>query len=92
MIVVLDRSAPTPLAVQVADGLRAAALDGRLRAGDRVPATRTLARELGVSRTVAAAAYDQLAAEGWLGARRGSGTFVAGGAVPPWEDVVAVVP
>ncbi|WP_433799415.1 PLP-dependent aminotransferase family protein [Actinomycetospora sp. CA-084318] len=81
MLVALDRSAPTPLAVQVADGLRAAALDGRLRVGERVPATRVLARELGVSRTVTAAAYDQLVAEGWLGARHGSGTFVL--AAPP---------
>lgn len=81
MLVALDRSAATPLAVQVADGLRSAALDGRLRVGDRVPATRTLARELGVSRTVTAAAYDQLVAEGWLGARHGSGTFVL--AAPP---------
>nr|WP_218891119.1 PLP-dependent aminotransferase family protein [Actinomycetospora corticicola] len=77
----MDRTAATPLAVQVADGLRAAALDGRLRVGDRVPATRTLARELGVSRTVTAAAYDQLVAEGWLGARHGAGTFVL--AAPP---------
>ncbi|WP_425604829.1 PLP-dependent aminotransferase family protein [Actinomycetospora termitidis] len=65
--------------------MRAAALDGRLRAGDRVPATRTLARDLGVSRTVAAAAYDQLVAEGWLGARHGSGTFVL--AAPPSPPV-----
>nr|WP_033414954.1 PLP-dependent aminotransferase family protein [Actinomycetospora chiangmaiensis] len=94
MIVVLDRSASTPLAVQVADGLRTAALDGRLRTGDRVPATRVLARELGVSRTVTAAAYDQLVAEGWLGARHGSGTFVlaspspgGGHATPARADV-----
>ena len=77
----LDRAACAPLAVQLADALRSAALDGRLRAGDRVPATRVLARELGVSRTVTAAAYDQLVAEGWLGARHGSGTFVT--AAPP---------
>ncbi|MEJ2868584.1 PLP-dependent aminotransferase family protein [Actinomycetospora sp. OC33-EN08] len=84
MFVAIDRESPTPLAAQVAAGMRSAALDGRLRAGDRVPATRTLARELGVSRTVAAAAYDQLVAEGWLGARHGSGTFVlAAPSAPP---------
>jgi GntR family transcriptional regulator / MocR family aminotransferase len=81
VVVGLDRAAGTPLAVQLADALRRAALDGRLRPGDRVPATRVLARELGVSRTVTAAAYDQLVAEGWLGARRGSGTVVTG--APP---------
>jgi GntR family transcriptional regulator/MocR family aminotransferase len=77
----LDRGAGVPLAVQLADALRRAALDGQLRPGDRVPATRVLARELGVSRTVTSAAYDQLVAEGWLGARHGSGTVVT--AAPP---------
>ncbi|MCD2190293.1 aminotransferase-like domain-containing protein [Actinomycetospora soli] len=95
MLVALDRSAPTPLAVQVADGLRGAALDGRLRVGERVPATRVLARELGVSRTVTAAAYDQLVAEGWLGARHGSGTFVLAapsGAAPRGSDASSLPP
>jgi len=77
----LDRSAPRPLAAQLADALRGAAGSGRLRVGDRVPATRALAAELGVSRTVTAAAYDQLLAEGWLAGRRGAGTFVL--AAPP---------
>ncbi|WP_345413939.1 PLP-dependent aminotransferase family protein, partial [Actinomycetospora chlora] len=72
----LDRDAATPLAVQLADGLRGAVSRGALRVGDRVPSTRALAAELGVSRTVTAAAYDQLVAEGWLGPRRGAGTYV----------------
>ena len=72
----LDRATPTPLATQLADGLRAAAASGALRVGERVPSTRVLAGELGVSRTVTAAAYDQLVAEGWLGPRRGAGTYV----------------
>ncbi|TKV58958.1 PLP-dependent aminotransferase family protein [Nakamurella flava] len=76
--VVLDRSAGRSLAVQVADALRTAAAGGALRPGDRLPSTRTLAQELAVSRTVTAAAYDQLLAEGWIAARRGSGTTVVG--------------
>ncbi len=72
----LDRAAGRPLAVQLADGLRTAAAGGALRAGDRLPSTRELAAVLGVSRTVTAAAYDQLLAEGWVAARRGSGTYV----------------
>ncbi|MFC5061453.1 PLP-dependent aminotransferase family protein [Actinomycetospora atypica] len=95
MLVTLDRGAPDPLAVQLADGLRAAALDGRLRVGDRVPATRVLARELGVSRTVTAAAYDQLVAEGWLGARHGAGTFVLASppaAAPDASDGTSLTP
>ena len=49
---------------------------GALHAGDRLPSTRALAAALRVSRTVTAAAYDQLLAEGWVVGRRGSGTFV----------------
>jgi GntR family transcriptional regulator / MocR family aminotransferase len=77
---VLDRAASVPLAVQLADGLRAATVEGNLRTGDRLPSTRALATALGVSRTVTAAAYDQLVAEGWAAGRRGAGTFVV--AVP----------
>jgi len=77
----LDRGASLPLAAQLADGVRRAALDGHLREGDRLPSTRALAERLGVSRTVTAAAYDALLAEGWLRARTGAGTFVAAG--PP---------
>ncbi|MGV9675240.1 MocR-like pyridoxine biosynthesis transcription factor PdxR [Nocardia sp. NPDC003482] len=72
----IDRAAPTPLSVQVATGLRAAATAGRLRGGDRLPSSRALATRLGVSRTVITAAYDQLHAEGWLSGRRGSGTYL----------------
>jgi GntR family transcriptional regulator / MocR family aminotransferase len=79
--IVLDRDGPEPLAVQVADALRAAASGGLLRVGDRLSSTRELASRLGVSRTVTSAAYDQLLAEGWLAGRRGSGTFVT--AAPP---------
>ncbi|HJX42580.1 MAG TPA: winged helix-turn-helix domain-containing protein, partial [Geodermatophilus sp.] len=63
--VVLDRASSRPLAVQLADALRTAAAGGTLRPGDRLPSTRELAAALRVSRTVTAAAYDQLLAEGW---------------------------
>ncbi|MEV0761464.1 PLP-dependent aminotransferase family protein [Nocardia sp. NPDC050435] len=74
--VALDRTAADPLSVQVADALRAAATSGVLRAADRLPSSRALARQLGVSRTVIAAAYDQLHAEGWLTGKTGSGTYL----------------
>ncbi|WBO65232.1 PLP-dependent aminotransferase family protein [Streptomyces camelliae] len=64
--------------------LRAAVRDGRLAPGTRLPATRRLAADLGVSRGTAKAAYDQLVAEGYLTARQGSGTRVA--ALPPALD------
>jgi GntR family transcriptional regulator/MocR family aminotransferase len=84
--IVLERGGPEPLAVQVADALRAAASSGALRVGDRLTSTRALASRLGVSRTVTAAAYDQLLAEGWLAGRRGSGTFVT--AAPPASEAL----
>jgi GntR family transcriptional regulator/MocR family aminotransferase len=58
-------------------GLRDAIRCGRLAPGARLPATRRLAEELGVSRGTVKAAYDQLIAEGYLTARQGSGTVVA---------------
>jgi GntR family transcriptional regulator / MocR family aminotransferase len=54
-----------------------AVADGRLRRGDRVPATREMARRLSVSRNTVAVAYERLAAEGFLISRVGDGTFVA---------------
>ncbi|WP_054816118.1 MocR-like pyridoxine biosynthesis transcription factor PdxR [Nocardia arizonensis] len=72
----VDRARAEPLSVQIADGLRAAAAGGVLRARDRLPSTRALAQRLGVSRTVVAAAYDQLHAEGWITGKRGAGTYL----------------
>jgi GntR family transcriptional regulator / MocR family aminotransferase len=62
---------------QIYRALRGQILRGRLSAGSRVPATRDLATELGVSRNVAIMAYRQLLDEGYLTTRRGAGTFVA---------------
>jgi GntR family transcriptional regulator / MocR family aminotransferase len=66
-----------PLFRQVYSGLRQAILSGTLRAGERLPSTRGLAEELGISRTVALLAYDQLLAEGFTAGRGGSGTYVS---------------
>ncbi len=57
--------------------LRDAARTGRLAPGTRLPSSRTLATDLGLARNTVAEAYAQLVAEGWLTARRGSGTAVA---------------
>ncbi|RFU39296.1 GntR family transcriptional regulator, partial [Actinomadura logoneensis] len=62
--------------------LRDAVLDGRLRGGEAVPPTRELARRLAVSRGTVSVAYDRLAAEGYLTARVGAGTFVRESAAP----------
>ena len=68
-----------PLFRQVYRGLRQAILAGTFRAGDRLPSTREMADELGISRTVVLLAYDQLVAEGFATGRGGSGTYVAEG-------------
>lgn len=66
-----------PLFQQIYEGIRQAILEGRLEAGARLPSSRVLADELGVSRTTVLLAYDQLLAEGYVNGRMGSGTFVA---------------
>jgi GntR family transcriptional regulator / MocR family aminotransferase len=68
-----------PLFRQVYLGLRQAILSGAFPAGDRLPSTRELAEQLGISRTVVLLAYDQLLSEGFAVAHGGSGTYVAEG-------------
>jgi hypothetical protein len=68
-----------PLFRQVYRGLRQAILAGTFRAGERLPSTRELADELGISRTVVLLAYEQLVAEGFAAGRAGSGTYVSAG-------------
>src|SRR6478672_11443534 len=88
----LDRAAATSLSGQVAGQIRDGVLAGTLPVAGRLPSTRALARDLGVSRAVTEQAYDQLAAEGWTEGRHGSGTFVAAGAVPRPHHRPARVP
>ncbi|HTA40620.1 MAG TPA: PLP-dependent aminotransferase family protein, partial [Candidatus Acidoferrales bacterium] len=66
-----------PLYRAVTAALRQAILSGRLEPGSGLPGTRALARELGVSRIVAVAAYEQLASEGYIVSSPGSGSRVA---------------
>jgi GntR family transcriptional regulator / MocR family aminotransferase len=61
----------------VEDAIRSAVRSGRLQAGARLPSTRALAHDLGVSRGTIVEAYAQLAAEGWISGRTGSGTTIA---------------
>ena len=79
---VVDLSARGDRATAVYRALLDAVRSGRLEPGERLPPTRTLAIDLGVSRTTVATAYDRLVAEGFLTARVGAGTFVADGARP----------
>ncbi|HEX7758774.1 MAG TPA: PLP-dependent aminotransferase family protein, partial [Caulobacteraceae bacterium] len=79
--VVLDRQSAEPLGRQLYLRIRDLILQGRLAPGSRLPSSRRLADDLGVSRAVPLAAYDQLAAEGYVEGRRGSGQYV--GALEP---------
>ena len=78
LLVRLDRSASQPLRAQLEAALREAIRGGRLRAGERLPSSRELARALGVSRGMVQECYGQLLAEGYLTSRTGSATRVAG--------------
>jgi GntR family transcriptional regulator / MocR family aminotransferase len=68
-----------PLFRQVYLHLREGILSGDLRGGEKLPSTRDLAEQLGVSRTVVLLAYEQLLAEGFAAGQTGSGTYVSSG-------------
>jgi GntR family transcriptional regulator/MocR family aminotransferase len=72
LLVELERDGELPLHEQLERSLRANIRGGRLPAGARLPSTRGLAVELGVSRGVVTEAYGQLAAEGYLETRQGA--------------------
>ncbi|MGB6100561.1 MAG: winged helix-turn-helix domain-containing protein, partial [Comamonas sp.] len=74
----IDPAAGMGLQAQVTDQIRQLILDGRLTPGARMPATRQLALDLGVSRNTVMGAFERLAAEGLIEAREPTGTFVAG--------------
>jgi GntR family transcriptional regulator / MocR family aminotransferase len=80
----ISREGGGTLGAQIEDQLRRAIRGGALKSGARVPSTRDLARQLGVSRRVAVDAYAQLAAEGYLVLRQG--------ARPRVSDVPAIAP
>ena len=75
--VLLDRTDPRPLHLQLADQWRAAIVDGRLGANTRLPSSRVLAQVLGVRRHIVLSAVDELIIEGYLMARQGSGVWVS---------------
>ena len=73
----LDRGGGEPLHRQIYFAIRQAILNGALRPGARLPATRALARDLAVSRNTVMAAFEQLHAEGYVDGRVGAGSFVS---------------
>src|SRR5258708_24778529 len=88
-LIYVDRKGDKPLYSQVYDAFRAAIVARNLRAGERIPSTRSLASELGISRIPVLNAYAQLLAEGYFKSRVGAGTFVSSSLpdiVTPAED------
>jgi GntR family transcriptional regulator / MocR family aminotransferase len=83
ILLALDREGPEPLRAQLERGLRDAIRSGRLKPDERLPSSREMARELGVSRGLVLECYTQLQAEGYLTSRGGSATRVASGAEAP---------
>ncbi len=97
LLLTLDREAVEPLRSQLERQIRDAIRSGRLAVGERLPSSRALARELGLSRGLVQDCYGQLQAEGYLSADLGSATRVAARAgaapdvVPGASGVVGVV-
>lgn len=76
--IAVERDGTIPMHRQIYEEVRGLILDGRLARGMRLPSTRALALEFGLSRNTAQAAYDQLLAEGYIEGRVGAGSYVAG--------------
>ncbi|WP_159349548.1 MocR-like pyridoxine biosynthesis transcription factor PdxR [Roseomonas harenae] len=74
-----DASAQARVTQRICDTIKAQIASGLLRPGDKLPSTRSLAAEWGVSRTTVTAAYEQLIAEGYVETRQGARAEVARG-------------
>ena len=81
-----------PLYIQIRDQLRALVYSGDLRPGDRIPASRELATQLGVHRTTVANAYAELHSEGLIEGHVGRGTFILGNAQVPRPNSASALP
>jgi GntR family transcriptional regulator/MocR family aminotransferase len=81
MRIPLDHQSRVPLYKQIESHLRLSIQSGSLPVNTRLPSTRQLADELGVSRITVKNAYDTLASEGLIASQEGSGSYVS----PPFE-------
>src|SRR5258705_13859965 len=105
MLLELNRKSHTPLYTQIVTEVRRMIISGVLKVGDRLPANRALAKTLGVNRNTITTAYAELAANGLITSRVGSGTYISRVPAPasassikeqspsspmPWESLLAV--
>jgi GntR family transcriptional regulator / MocR family aminotransferase len=80
----VDRAADAPVFRQIYLQLRSAILSGTLRPANKLPSTRALAAQLGVSRSAVVSAFEQLLAEGYASGRTGAGTYIASNLPEPF--------
>jgi GntR family transcriptional regulator/MocR family aminotransferase len=85
----VDRAADAPVFRQIYLKLRSAILSGTLRPATKLPSTRELARQLGVSRSAVVSAFEQLLAEGYASGRTGAGTYIASDIPEPFGAIHA---
>ena len=88
----LDPKSPVPLYRQLASHFIAEIEAGKRQNGERLPATRELAGQLGLNRTTVSAAYDLLDQEGWISGEVGRGSFVRSRRLPELVDWVRFAP
>jgi GntR family transcriptional regulator / MocR family aminotransferase len=83
----IDRAADAPVYRQIYLRLRSAILSGALRRATKLPSTRSLAAELGVSRSAVVSAFEQLLAEGYAVGKTGAGTYIASDLPEPFDAI-----
>ena len=83
----VDRSADAPVFRQIYLQLRSAILSGTLRPATKLPSTRELAAQLGVSRSAVVPAFEQLLAEGYAFGKKGAGTYIASDLPEPFAAI-----
>jgi GntR family transcriptional regulator/MocR family aminotransferase len=88
--IAVDRGSGKSVTVQVYNAVKQLIVSGDLAAGKRLPSSRTLAKELDISRTTAIAVFERLTSEGLIVSRTGSGSFVSESAAA--QRPAAVVP
>jgi GntR family transcriptional regulator/MocR family aminotransferase len=88
----IDHSSGLSNVKQLQNQIREAILSGKLQAGDRLPPTRVLSKDMQIARNTVVQAYEQLLAEGYLVAREVSGTFVANIGKLPKSKWITYVP
>jgi GntR family transcriptional regulator / MocR family aminotransferase len=83
----VDRAADAPVFRQIYLQLRSAILSGTLLRATKLPSTRELAAQLGVSRSAVVSAFEQLLAEGYVLGKKGAGTYIASDLPEPFEAI-----